>query len=183
MDSVFKPGVVQIGPDKYRDATFMENLKDLSERRSDAAGAKSPLAANAIKKRLAESAAAEANRPGGDNLFTRAAGGVSSFLSANAAPFKSALAAQLNERAGQSAANASALARAAFSPLRGDADISTGRGRSVNPLVQNASKQIAEMTKQTNLLKKQADELGSSNKYLGSIEKLIGKLKSTPVYN
>ena len=118
-----------------------------------------------------------------DSLFTRAAGGVSSFLSANAAPFKSALASKLNEMASASSSSTSSFAKAAFSPLRGDADISTGRGRSVNPLVQNASKQIAEMTKQTNLLKKQADALGDSNKYLGSIEKLIGNLKSTPVYN
>jgi hypothetical protein len=122
-------------------------------------------------------------QPQSQSMFDRALGGVSSFLGSNAAPFKSALAAKLNDEASKSSANTTSLARAAFSPLRGDADISTGRGRSVNPLVQNASKQIAEMTKQTNLLKRQADALGDSNKYLGSIEKIVSKFKSTPIYN
>lgn len=183
MDSVFNRGVVQIGPQKYRDASFMENLKDLSDKRSAANLAPSTLKDAALKKRMAESVAAEANRPGGDNLFTRFLGGVSSFLGTNAAPFKSALAAKLNDEASKSASNTTSLARAAFSPLRGDADISTGRGRSVNPLVQNASKQIAEMTKQTNLLKRQADSLSDSNKYLGSIEKLMSNLKLSTTYN
>jgi hypothetical protein len=138
---------------------------------------------NILKSQAVEKSDLTRPRTPPRDFFSSAVGGVSSFLGANAAPFKSALVSKLNEMAGASSSNTSSFARAAFSPLRGDADISTGRGRSVNPLVQNASRQIAEMTKQTTLLRDQAKRLGDSNKYLSSIEKIVGKLKFSPTYN
>jgi hypothetical protein len=68
---------------------------------------------------------------------------------------------------------ASALGEAAFSPLRGDLDVSYGRGRSVNPLTSGASRQISEMMKQSSLLEKQATKLDASNTLLKAIEEAI----------
>ena len=126
----------------------------------------------------------ELQKPAGPSLFQRAIGGVSEFLTANAAPFKQAMVSRLNDNLTTSKSNTSALASAAFSPLRGDTgDVSIGRGRNVNPLVQGASRQIAEMTQQTRLLQRQIDQLRGSNQYLSSIDASIGKLKFSPTYN
>lgn len=120
---------------------------------------------------------------GGGGLFSSAMGGFANFSNANADSFKQQLLSSIGDQITKNRNATSALAQAAFSPLRGDADISTGRGSNFNSLTQGASKQIAEMTKQTNLLQKHADSLTTSNKHLASIDKIVAKLKTTPVYN
>jgi tape measure domain-containing protein len=84
-----------------------------------------------------------------------------------------AMANVLMEQSKSLQSRASALGEAAFSPLRGDLDVSYGRGRSVNPLTGGASRQISEMMKQSSLLEKQATKLDASNTLLKSIEEAI----------
>ena len=88
-------------------------------------------------------------------------------------PAAKAMANVLMEQSKGLQSRASALGEAAFSPLRGDVDTSFGRGRSVNPLTNGASRQISEMMRQSAILEKQAAKLDTSNATLKSIESAL----------
>ncbi len=106
---------------------------------------------------------------GGSGFFNQA-GGIFSELSRLIGPAAQAMANVLMQQSKGLQSRASALGEAAFSPLRGDVDTSFGRGRSVNPLTNGASRQISEMMRQSAILEKQAAKLDTSNATLKSIE-------------
>jgi tape measure domain-containing protein len=109
---------------------------------------------------------------GGSGFFNQA-GGIAAEIGRIMEPIAKAMANVLMEQSKSLQSRAGALGEAAFSPLRGDLDVSYGRGRSVNPLTGGASRQISEMMKQSALLEKQAAKLDSSNSLLKSIEAAI----------
>ena len=100
-----------------------------------------------------------------------------------AAPIIEELKKQLNEQAGKLSKNAGDLSRAAFSPLKGDMDVSYGRGSSINPLTSGASAQIQQMMKQSALLKQQADKIDKSNSLLGDIAAAVKTFNPKLSYN
>jgi tape measure domain-containing protein len=109
---------------------------------------------------------------GGSGFFGQVAGIMGEF-SRLMEPAAKAMANVLMEQSKGLQSRASALGEAAFSPLRGDVDTSFGRGRSVNPLTNGASRQISEMMKQSAILEKQAAKLDTSNATLKSIESAL----------
>lgn len=109
---------------------------------------------------------------GGSGFFNQA-GGIFSELARLMEPAAKAMANVLMEQSKGLQSRASALGEAAFSPLRGDVDTSFGRGRSVNPLTNGASRQISEMMRQSAILEKQAAKLDTSNATLKSIESAL----------
>ena len=111
----------------------------------------------------------ERSTKGGNGFFNQA-GGIFSELSRLMEPAAKAMANVLMQQSKGLQSRASALGEAAFSPLRGDVDTSFGRGRSVNPLTNGASRQISEMMRQSAILEKQAAKLDTSNATLKSIE-------------
>jgi tape measure domain-containing protein len=110
---------------------------------------------------------------GSGSGFFNQAGGIAAEIGRMMEPVAKAMANVLMEQSKSLQSRASALGEAAFSPLRGDLDVSYGRGRSVNPLTNGASRQISEMMKQSSLLEKQATKLDASNTLLKSIEEAI----------
>lgn len=92
-------------------------------------------------------------------------------------PFAEAMRNVLMEQSEAFKTKASELSDAAFSPLRGDIDTSYGRGKSVNPLTDNATKQISEMMRQSSILEKQAAKLDINNQTLKAIEAAIKSQK------
>ena len=107
---------------------------------------------------------------GGGNGFFNQFSGIMAELSRLMGPAAQAMGNLIMEQSKGLQSRASALGEAAFSALRGDVDTSFGRGRSVNPLTNGASRQISEMMKQSAILEKQASKLDTSNATLKSIE-------------
>lgn len=124
-----------------------------------------------VRSRLQQNARARAELEsgGGSNTLSRTLDLFSSKFQMAAGPVMQAVKQQLTEQAGQLTKNAGDLGRAAFSPLRGDMDISTGRGSNINTLRSSASEQIQQMMKQSALLKSQADKIERSNSLLADI--------------
>lgn len=117
------------------------------------------------------------------NILSRTLDLFSSKFQIAAGPVMQAVKQQLTEQAGQLTKNAGDLGRAAFSPLRGDMDISTGRGSNINTLRSSASEQIKQMMKQSALLKSQADKIDQSNKLLGDIAGAVKAFNPQLSYN
>lgn len=82
---------------------------------------------------------------------------------------------QLNEQSRKLSAQASALQSVAFGGMKGDVDTSYGRGTSINPLNNGASRMIAELVKQSAVLQQQARSMDKGNAYLSEIEKAVKK--------
>jgi hypothetical protein len=127
--------------------------------------------------------AAESQQPGGGSMLSRTMDLFSSKFQATAGPVLQAVKQQLNEQAGRLSKNAGDLSRAAFSPLKGDMDVSYGRGSSINPLTSGASAQIQQMMKQSALLKQQADKIDRSNSLLGDIAASVKNFNPQLSYN
>ena len=127
--------------------------------------------------------AAESQQPGGGSMLSRTMDLFSSKFQATAGPVLQAVKQQLNEQAGKLSKNAGDLSRAAFSPLKGDMDVSYGRGSSINPLTSGASAQIQQMMKQSALLKQQADKIDKSNSLLGDIAAAVKTFNPKLSYN
>ena len=127
--------------------------------------------------------AAESQQPGGGSMLSRTMDLFSSKFQAAAGPVLQAVKQQLNEQAGKLSKNAGDLSRAAFSPLKGDMDVSYGRGSSINPLTSGASAQIQQMMKQSALLKQQADKIDKSNSLLGDIAAAVKTFNPKLSYN
>ena len=127
--------------------------------------------------------AAESQQPGGGSMLSRTMDLFSSKFQATAGPVLQAVKQQLNEQAGKLSKNAGDLSRAAFSPLKGDMDVSYGRGSSINPLTSGASAQIQQMMKQSALLKQQADKIDKSNSLLGDIAVAVKTFNPKLSYN
>lgn len=127
--------------------------------------------------------AAESQQSPGGNILSRTMDLFSSKFQMVAGPVLQAVKQQLTEQAGKLTGNAKALGQAAFSPLRGDMDISTGRGSSINSLRSSASSQIQQMMKQAALLKMQADKIDRSNSLLGDIAESVKKFNPQLSYN
>lgn len=117
------------------------------------------------------------------NILSRTMDLFSNKFQMAAGPVMQAIKQQLTEQAGQLTKNAGDLSRAAFSPLRGDMDISTGRGSNINSLRSTASSQIQQMMKQSALLKSQADKIDQSNKLLGDIAGAVKAFNPQLSYN
>lgn len=114
----------------------------------------------------------ERSTKGGNGFFNQA-GGIFSELARLMEPAAKAMANVLMQQSQGLQSRASALGEAAFSPLRGDVDTSFGRGRSVNPLTNGASRQISEMMKQSAILEKHSSKLDTSNATLKAIEEAL----------
>jgi hypothetical protein len=96
---------------------------------------------------------------------------------------KSDIASRLNDLASKGESRMQDFIGAAFSPLKGDADISTGRGGNVNPLTRGASEQVKKMAEQVSLLRKQAATLDKSAAHLANIDAQIKKMNIKTTYN
>lgn len=90
-------------------------------------------------------------------------------------PVSDVIQAQLNEQSRKLSAQASALQSVAFGGMKGDVDTSYGRGTSINPLNNGASRMIAELVKQSAVLQQQARSMDKGNAYLSEIEKAVKK--------
>jgi hypothetical protein len=117
------------------------------------------------------------------NILSRTLDLFSSKFQMAAGPVMQAVKQQLTEQAGQLTKNAGDLSRAAFSPLRGDVDISAGRGSNINALRSSASDQIQQMMKQSALLKSQADKIDQSNSLLADIAASVKAFNPQLSYN
>lgn len=126
---------------------------------------------------------AESPQGSGGSIFSRTMDLFSSKFQMAAGPVMQAIKQQLTEQAGQLTKNAGDLSRAAFSPLRGDMDVSFGRGSAINPLTSGAGAQIQQMMKQSALLKQQADKIDTSNKLLGDIAGAVKAFNPKLSYN
>jgi hypothetical protein len=127
--------------------------------------------------------AAENQKSPSGNILSRTLDLFSSKFQMAAGPVMQAVKQQLTERAGQLTKNAGDLGRAAFSPLRGDLDISAGRGSNINALRSSASDQIQQMMKQSALLKSQADKIDQSNSLLADIAASVKAFNPQLSYN
>jgi tape measure domain-containing protein len=94
-------------------------------------------------------------------------------------PFSQIIQSQLNEQSRKLSAQASALQGVAFGGLKGDVDTSYGRGTSMNPLSNGASRMISELVKQSAVLQQQARSMDKGNAYLSEIEKAVKKFNMT----
>lgn len=90
-------------------------------------------------------------------------------------PVSDVIQSQLNEQSRKLSAQASALQSVAFGGMKGDVDTSYGRGTSINPLNNGASRMIAELVKQSAVLQQQARSMDKGNAYLSEIEKAVKK--------
>lgn len=90
-------------------------------------------------------------------------------------PVSDVIQSQLNEQSRKLSAQASALQSVAFGGMKGDVDTSYGRGTSINPLNNGASRMIAELVKQSAVLQQQARSMDRGNAYLSEIEKAVKK--------
>lgn len=122
------------------------------------------------------------------NLFERTMTAMGEFLHGDtfknaAEEIRGALQSALVEDSDRRRDEARMLADAAFSPLKGDADRSFGRGAGAGLGIPGAASEIQELTKQSNLLKMHADKLDKSNALLGDIKGIVGALKATAAYN
>jgi pyruvate-formate lyase len=127
--------------------------------------------------------AAESQQSPSGNILSRTLDLFSSKFQMAAGPVMQAVKQQLTEQAGQLTKNAGDLGRAAFSPLRGDLDISAGRGSNINTLRSSASEQIKQMMKQSALLKSQADKIDQSNSLLADIAASVKDFNPKLSYN
>lgn len=94
-------------------------------------------------------------------------------------PVSDVIQSQLNEQSRKLSAQASALQGVAFGGLKGDVDTSYGRGTSMNPLSNGASRMISELVKQSAVLQQQARSMDKGNAYLSEIEKAVKKFNMT----
>jgi hypothetical protein len=93
------------------------------------------------------------------------------------------IASRLNDLASKNESKMQDLISSAFSPLKGDADISTGRGSNYNPLTKGASTQLQQMAAQTALMRKTAATLDKSAAHLANIDAQIRKMDAKVAYN
>ena len=112
-------------------------------------------------------------QPAYGDVFQSVMSSFSSMLPEVIGPVAQVIQQHLNERAQVLNAQASALRGAAFGGLRGDVDTSYGRGTSINPLNNGASRMIAELVKQSAMLQQQARSMDKGNAYLSEIEKAV----------
>lgn len=83
---------------------------------------------------------------------------------------------QMKEQSRKFATAAKDLERAAFSPMRGDVDVSFGRGGSVNPLRSGAAGMIKELNSMSRSLADQVKLTQKGNAHLSEIEKTMRAL-------
>lgn len=113
-------------------------------------------------------------QPGGD-VFQSVMGSFSKIMPEVIGPVAQVVQQQLNQRAQALNAEAAALRGAAFGGLRGDADTSYGRGHSINPLNNGASRMVSELVRQSTILQQQAKSMDKGNGHLAEIEKAVKK--------
>lgn len=121
-----------------------------------------------------------ARASGTGDVFQSVMGSFSKILPEVIGPVAQVIQQQLNERAQALNAEASALRGASFGGLRGDVDTSYGRGHSINPLNNGASRMVSELLRQSSLLQQQAKSMDKGNAYLAEIEKAVKKF--SPAY-
>ena len=120
-----------------------------------------------------------APRGEGGDVFQTVVGSISRILPEVIGPVAQVVQAQLMEQSKRISTEASALRGAAFGGLRGDVDTSYGRGTSINPLNNGASRMVSEMVKQSALLQAQARSMDKGNGYLAEIEKAVKKFNTS----
>ncbi len=136
-----------------------------------------------VKQQLIANARAQSqlNAPQSPSWFTSMMSGISSAFTRTIPELAKAMSEAMTTQVASLRDSARSLGAAAFSPLKGDADISTGRGSNVNPLTGSASRQISLMLRQASLMEAQAKSLTTSNTLLAAIEKGIARF--SPTYN
>ena len=125
------------------------------------------------------SGGAGSTRRGTGDVFQTLVGSISRILPEVIGPVAQVVQAQLMEQSKRISTEASALRGAAFGGLRGDVDTSYGRGTSINPLNNGASRMVSEMVKQSALLQAQARSMDKGNGYLAEIEKAVKKFNTS----
>lgn len=139
----------------------------------------SPAAESAVVSNLRRADAAQT--PAAPSWFSTMMSSISASFTRTIPDLAKAMSEAMTTRVAALRESARSLGAAAFGPLKGDADISTGRGSSVNPLTGSASRQISLMLRQAALMESQAKSLSQSNTLLAAIEQ--GVRKMAPTYN
>lgn len=114
-----------------------------------------------------------AKQAAGVNLFAAVMQPFSAALRDALDPIAQVIGEQMMEQSRRFATAAKDLQSAAFSPMRGDVDISYGRGGSVNPLQSGAAGMIKELNGMSRSLADQVKLTQKGNAYLAEIEKTM----------
>lgn len=109
----------------------------------------------------------------GINLLSTVMGPISNALKDVLGPVSEVIGNQMMEQSRKFSTAAKNLETAAFSPLKGDVDISFGRGSSVNPLRPGAANMIQELNNMSKSLENQVKLTQKGNAYLAEIEKTM----------
>lgn len=164
-------GLVAQGESPRNAAAIVSSAIDSQQEAAAAAKVTSP----------SRSKAAPSFMPPGDSWFTSMMGGISSAFTRTIPDLAKAMSEAMTTRVASLRESARSLGAAAFGPLKGDADISTGRGNNINPLTGSSSRQISLMLRQAAALENQAKSLVQSNTLLAAIEQGIRRF--SPTYN
>lgn len=114
-----------------------------------------------------------AKQAAGVNLFAAVMQPFSAALRDALDPIAQVIGEQMMEQSRKFATAAKDLQSAAFSPMRGDVDVSYGRGGSVNPLQSGAAGMIKELNGMSRSLADQVKLTQKGNAYLAEIEKTM----------
>lgn len=114
-----------------------------------------------------------AKQAAGVNLFSAVVGPLGAAMSDILGPVSDVISKQMMEQSEKFSDAAKNLQSAAFSPMRGDVDISYGRGGSVNPLQSGAAGMIKELNGMSRSLADQVKLTQKGNAYLAEIEKTM----------
>jgi tape measure domain-containing protein len=114
-----------------------------------------------------------AKQAAGVNLFAAIMQPISTALSDALGPMSQVIGDQMMEQSRKFETAAKDLQSAAFSPMRGDVDVSFGRGGSVNPLRSGAANMIKELNNMSKSMADQVKLTQKGNAYLSEIEKAM----------